>query len=112
MSCVVLPGSKAAKNDDCDDTRSQNDGDKNESIDMNMSDATTRKKKVWTAAEGTTHSRQAFVFRRLLLQFHNQAQDEMQLLTNSLAKWNEEIHSELEEIIKWRDSFDRNGLAE
>jgi len=47
-----------------------------------------------------------------LLNFHNWDQSEKQLVTNSLAAWNEEIRNEQATIIEWQDSFQRNGLAD
>lgn len=47
-----------------------------------------------------------------LLNFHNWDQSEKQLVTNSLAKWNEEIRNEQATIIEWQDSFQRNDLAD
>lgn len=47
-----------------------------------------------------------------LFNFHNQAQEEKQLETNSLVVWNDNIAREHEKISEWKDSFDRNGLAD
>jgi hypothetical protein len=47
-----------------------------------------------------------------LLGFHNKAQDEKQLITNSLAPWNEEQRREQENILEWQESFQRNGFAD
>jgi len=47
-----------------------------------------------------------------LLNFHNWDQSEKQLVTNSLAAWNEEIRNEQATIIEWQDSFQRNDLAD
>lgn len=47
-----------------------------------------------------------------LLNFHNWDQSEKQLVTNSLANWNEEIRNEQATIIEWQDSFQRNDLAD
>jgi hypothetical protein len=47
-----------------------------------------------------------------LLGFHNQGQDEMQLETNSLAVWNEQLQEEQLSVKEWQDSFQRNGLAD
>jgi hypothetical protein len=48
----------------------------------------------------------------LLLGFHNHGQDEMQLETNSLAVWNEQLQEEQRSVKEWQDSFQRNGLAD
>jgi hypothetical protein len=47
-----------------------------------------------------------------LLNFHNWDQSEKQLVTNSLAAWNEEIRNEQATINEWQDSFQRNDLAD
>ncbi len=47
-----------------------------------------------------------------LLGFHNNAQNEMQLITNSLAIWNAEQQKEQQDILEWQDSFRRNGFAD
>jgi hypothetical protein len=47
-----------------------------------------------------------------LLGFHNQAQNEKQLVTDSLAVWNAELQQEQSDILEWQESFQRNGLAD
>lgn len=47
-----------------------------------------------------------------LMNFHNQAQDEMQGESNSLAMWNEKLEQEQRSVKEWQDSFQRNGLAD
>ena len=47
-----------------------------------------------------------------LYNFHNAAQEEKQLITNSLAVWNDDLQRKQEQISEWKDSFDRNGLAD
>ena len=47
-----------------------------------------------------------------LLGFHNKAQDEKQLVTNSLSLWNEEQQREQQNILDWQESFQRNGYAD
>ena len=49
-----------------------------------------------------------------LLNFHNQAQDEKQGVTNSMTVFNEDLQKEAEQqrILEWQDSFQRNGLAD
>lgn len=47
-----------------------------------------------------------------LLNFHNQAQNEKQGETDSLAIWNEKQEQEQASILEWQDSFQRNGLAD
>lgn len=47
-----------------------------------------------------------------LLEKHNQSQREKQLITNSLATWNDEQEQEQASIREWQESFQRNGLAD
>ena len=47
-----------------------------------------------------------------LLNFHLWDQNEKQLVTNSLTKWNEVIRDQQATIIEWQDSFQRNELAD
>ena len=47
-----------------------------------------------------------------LAKIHDQKQDAYQLLTNSLAAWNEDLQREQEQIKEWKDSFDRNNLSD
>jgi len=47
-----------------------------------------------------------------LLNFHNRDQSQKQLVTNSLAAWNEDVRNEQATIIEWQDSFQRNDLAD
>lgn len=47
-----------------------------------------------------------------LLGFHNQAQNDKQLMTDSLAVWNSVQQQEQQDILEWQESFQRNGFAD
>jgi hypothetical protein len=47
-----------------------------------------------------------------LLGFHNQAQNEKQVTTDSLAVWNSVQQQEQQDILEWQESFQRNGFAD
>ncbi|KAG7357585.1 hypothetical protein IV203_002273 [Nitzschia inconspicua] len=47
-----------------------------------------------------------------LLSFHNQAQNEKQSTTESLALWNAEQKQDQKDILEWQESFQRNGFAD
>lgn len=102
---IMRQSLRLSKHSDADHGPGENDGS-GSSDDDNRNDYPPSSSSSWLSKGEPSYSD------NFLFNFHNQAQEEKQGVSNALRPWNDQLEDEQAEIMEWKDSFDRNGLAD